>query len=181
MKSNTAFKDFKELAAIKPTKKTMNPQAFDLDSDDPELDLTTWQSVKPESGKGGRYQKLNAEEISVRLQISSGQRKKMKLDPDTQTEATEIYMRFGAKVIKTLGWREGESIAVFQHPQDKMVFGLMPKPNSRKLRSESRRSKVLFLVFSFKNEQKLLTQKSKIAEFSIHENGYVLFRLPPQD
>lgn len=181
MKSTTAFKDFKELAAIKPGRKPMHPQAFDLDSDDPELDLETWQAVESPSRAEGHYQKLNPDEISVRLQVKAGYRKKNKLSPDAIIEAHEVYIRFGTKVIKQLGWRKGEQIAVFQHPQDKSVYGLMPRQKGKMLRAEGKRSNLLYLSFMFKNEQKLLTQKSKVVEYSIHENGYLLFRLPPQD
>ena len=180
MKSTTSFKDFKDLSTIKP-KKSMHPQVFDLDDEDPELDLSTWTTIQVPKGLEGRYQKLQPGEISVRLQMPSAQRKASKLAGAAIVEATEMYIRFGAKVIKQLGWRQGEHIAVRQHPQDKSVYGLMPQPNGRKLRLESAKGSLLYMAFAFTNEQKLLTGKSQIVEFSIHENGYLLFRLPPQD
>lgn len=177
MKSTTTFKDFKDLSAIKTTR---HPKAFDLDSEDPQLDLETWKSVIVNKAWEGR-KKLQPNEMSVRLQMPSAHRKKIKVGPLAIVEATEIYLRFGSKLIKSLGWRKSETIAVFQHPEDKSVYGLMPKPNGRKLRSESRDTGMFYMCFGFLNEEKRLTQNSKVVDFCIHENGYLLFRLPPQE
>lgn len=180
MKSTTSLKDFKELSSLKGNKKSLHPHAFDLDGDDPELDLNTWKNVELNQKWEGRN-KLQPNEMSVRFQTPSSTRKRRNIARDTIVEATEIYLRFGPKVIKSLGWRAGEHVAVFQHPQDKSVDGLMPKPTGRKLREEARGNGTIYMAFAFKNDSKILTQNSRVVEYSIHENGYLLFRLPPQE
>ena len=179
--TSAGLKDLKDLAKFKQQSAlAQHPNAFDLDNDDPELDLETWKSVRPLAGRPG-YQKLQPGEMSVRFQVPGHVRRKRNLASGVPTEATELYLRFGTKLIKNLGWREGEHLAIFQHPQDKTVYGLMPKPHGSRLRQEGTAGGMFYMQFSWANDLGYLTQKAKVADHHIHENGYLLFRLPAKE
>lgn len=178
MKSFKDLRDLKTLATMSTTKAPATT-LFDLDEEDPELDLNTWRLLKT-STYATRENALQPNEMSLRLQTSSAWRKKNNIHPDAVIEAQQMYFRFGAKLLKQLRWTKEMSVEVFQHPQDKTVYGIMPKQIGSKIKAETSADKIFYLQFGWSNPDKLLTCKSIIVEHAIHENGYLLFRLPPQ-
>lgn len=133
-----------------------------------ELDLSSWSMLERSNAPRGIQDGV----IAVAL-IARTPRKNPYVD--------KLRLRLTEAVYTKLGWENGDSVCVYNNPDDQLSFVAVKRPGGWKLTKEQGKAKVLGFACAWPNKFQLNPTNATVIDHKIHKLGYLMFRLTSED